>query len=129
MVRKLKLLQTHTVVFKRIGSASEKPYVDEYGKTVTPSTIELITAHGSLQPRSKANNRLNTEAGAREQDFMSFFTKVDLRTVDQVGNNLADTCTIGDKEFKVTREGPWVGFSLTPDHHEYFLQLIQPFGS
>jgi len=129
MARILKLLQTHTIVFKRIGTASEKPYVDEYGKTVTPSTIELITAQGSLQPRSKSNNRLNTEAGVREQDFMSFYTTTDLRTVDQVGNSLADTCTIGDKEFKVTREANWAGFNLTPDHHEYFLQLIQPFGS
>lgn len=126
---KLKLLQTHTIVFTRTGSDSEKPYVDEYGKTVTPSTTTLISTQGSLQPRSKANNRLNLPEGVREQDHFSYYTTTDLRTVDQFGNNLADTCEINGKQYKVTREGNWTGFNLTPDHHEYFLQLIQPFGS
>lgn len=127
---KLKLLQTHSITFTRTGSDSEKPYVDEYGKTVVPTTTSSIVTEGSLQPRSKANNRENTEAGTREQDHYSYYTTSDLRTVEQVGNNLADKCQIGGKWFKVTREGNWQGFgNLITNHREYFLQMIQPLGS
>jgi len=128
-MRKLRLLQTHSIVFTRTGSTTDKPYVNEYGETVTPSTTSQISTIGSLQPRSRMNNRSAKPDGMMEQDYYSYYTDSDLRTVEQVGNNLADRCTINDKEFKVTREGNWDGFGLTVDHKEYFLQMIQPLGS
>jgi hypothetical protein len=125
----LKLLQTHTITFVRTGSDTDKPYVNEYGESVTPTTETSIVTQGSLQPRSKANNRQPLPEGFREQDFLSYYTTTDLRTTEQVGNNLADKCEIKGKWYRVTREGYWSDYGLSPDHKEYFLQLIQPLGS
>ena len=124
-----RLFQTHKITFTRHGDASDKTYIDEYGNSISPTETSLIETCGSLQPFSKKQNRLGLEEGFREEDFLVYYSQSDLRTTEQFSNDIPDTCTIGGKDYKITRKGKWDGFGLCNDHYEYFLQLIQPKGS
>ena len=126
---KIKLLQTHSITFTRTGDDTDKIYVDDYGKPVKPTTTSQIETCGSLQPFSKKQNRVGLPEGFREEDYYVYYSKCELRTIEQFDNNLADTCTIDGREFKVLRKGNWMGFGLVSDNYEYYLQLIQPKGS
>ena len=127
--RTLKLLQTHSIDFTRHGSDTDKTYVDEFGEIVAPTTTEIISTQGSLQPFSRKQNRVALEEGFREEDFWVYYTTSELRTTEQFENLTPDTCTIDGKEYKATRKGDWTGFKLASDNNEYYLQLIQPKGS
>ncbi len=125
----MRLLQTHKITFIRHGSDTDKTWIDEYGDIQRPTEVTEIETCGSLQPFSKKQNRVGLDEGFREEDFLVYYTKADLRTTEQFSNDIPDTCTIDGKEYKVTRKGNWTGFDLCTDHNEYYLQLIQPKGS
>ncbi len=124
----MRLMNTHSVVFTRTGTPTEKPRFNSTGRAVHPDETSEITATGSLQPYSTMNNRLPLPEGVREEDCRIFYSKDDLRTVEQFNNNLADKAEIEGKWYKVMRKGPWQGFKTRVDHYEYYLELIQPKG-
>ena len=121
-----RLFNTHSLTFVRSGSATSKPKIDSRGRVVNPPEEKQIQTKGSLQPISVMDDRDPTPRGGYENEIFVYYTKDTLRTIEQFGNNKADTVCIDNKWYKVTRHGKWKGFNLRIDHNQYFLQLIQP---
>ena len=122
----IKLLQKNALQFRRIGDDLDKGYYDKSGQYVSATTVTLIDAVGNLQPWTPYNNQLVLPEGTREQDLRIYYTKTELRVVDQYENLPADETTIDGDNWTVFTKQPWTGYSLTPDHNSYVLIRDNP---
>ena len=120
-----RLMKTHKLVFVRTDVDNDELLIDSSGQEVSNTSTRNITAWGSLQPFSKMNNRKLLPEGAREEDYKVFYTKVELRTVDEAGAEESDVTTYKGKDYRVIRMGDWTDFGLRANHGEYYLELIQ----
>lgn len=122
----IKLLKTHTLTITREGNDTDKGRYDESGKWINPTATEDFDVIGNLQSYKAANAQKVLPEGTRTSDVKIFYTKEDLRTMEQFNNLPADKATINSKVYTVFTELDWTEFNLTPDHRAYIFLMDNP---
>lgn len=115
-----RLLKIYPLTFQRYDEVNGG-YLDANNNYVSGGRTPVIT-EGNLQPYRMGTTQLTLPEGYKAEESLIYYTKTEIKTVEQFGKSEADETTIDGFEYVAHASGNWNRYSgLRLNHYKILL--------